>query len=272
MENQIIMSPNKESLADLKSAFSCLGWEMLSSSYERNSGTQHWEIYVSIKKGKRAVRFNVWKNGKRILINGIASSILHRTNTEVILDVNVFDDHYSKMDEKHKAMTEGKKGFAFKKQLLIPYVQGSLEENGVRKVNVTDAGKKQFKVSGEMNFGSEKRTISIESVPAKYAELVDIEFDDYQFDVYTKYFSGRLKFSEIIIMLNNFKTVKDELDIKYEPTVKQMKEKQTEINIAHNALSKLKDEMGNIKATLNKYDLEFSESLRKIINGAQAKK
>lgn len=170
------------------SAFEKLGWTSMSTTKEI-SNYNRWELYFSLKKGKRSLRISFWwsRGVKYIndnLDNGVSNCVrkIKGDIPSLELDISSIDAHYAKLDLNYVKMVEGRNQFKFKKQLITPYVEGLLMEKGFVRIS-TQQNTNKSSITNFSLSDNKKTHCSLYLKPLKYAELSEADYDDMLFDL-----------------------------------------------------------------------------------------
>lgn len=242
------------------SAFEKLGWTTLGTTKE-SFINNNWELYISIKKGKRTVRMLFWwRRGSTKIsdnLDSVLDSCVRKTTSKVPsleLDIDSIDAHYAKLDVNYVKMVEGRNQFKFKKQLVTPYVEGLLMEKGFVRISTRQHSNK----SSITNFGlpdDKKSHCTLYLKPLKYAELSEADYDDMMFDLTMPDFLITGKLTHLVEVAGYYSEVKK--SISSEIQEKKIKQKEIETQI-----SKLRQSYHDIQDIIN----NKRNSMAKLIN------
>jgi hypothetical protein len=189
--NIITIDPSISNKDTVVTAFSNYEWKALNTTNEVSSTrttNKGWTFNLSIRKGKRSFRCYFYKGGKHISIYSstvrcdLVGISIDKVTDLITIDLDIFDNYYKVLDEKHLKMVEGRRELKFKNQLCIPYVEGRLEELGAKILSTNKMGPKSFQI--RFNSTIDTRRINALSLKAvKYADFLEKDFEDLIFDM-----------------------------------------------------------------------------------------
>lgn len=191
--------------------------------------------YFSLKRGKRTLRFTILHNTVFYLYirdcsRGVLTSLITIVSDTVVIDIKGINDKLAAMDDAALEIVEGRKLQAFKMQLIMPYIQGKIEELGYQVSKSTNDGKKGILFDFKEDIRVPEK-FTLLSIPIKYEELNKTEnFDDLPFKLFhgpnswnsIPIFEGTL--GELFVVVKAYKEVTAEVKTEIEEALKVYKE------------------------------------------------
>jgi hypothetical protein len=180
-------------LDSVVSAFTANGYTSQKTTVkkETKSGASY---YFSLKKEKRVLRFNIYHSvsddSMWLSINQDTKTLVEKyftvdmTRKEIVLDIKGVENRIAELAAAYAEIVEGRKLQAFKLQLVIPYIQGKLDELGFHYVSHKIVGTKHVNVVFKLKESDPKR-FDLVSVGETYEKLNKLEsFEDWPFCIY----------------------------------------------------------------------------------------